>query len=69
MSQHNVIEPDAPILLTVRQAAAALAVGEDTVYMLVAKNQLPHVRLSERVLRIPRRLLEEWIDSQAVRAS
>jgi excisionase family DNA binding protein len=64
----NVLEPDTPILLTCKHAAALLAVEEDTIYQMVNKNQLPHVRLSERVLRIPRRLLEEWIDSQAVRA-
>ena len=51
-----------PILYDVAQTAKVLGVGRDCVYELVASGELPSVRLGERTIRIPRHLLEKWIE-------
>ena len=48
-------------LLTLRTAAAALAVSKRTVRRLIAAGTLPHVRIG-RVVRIRPEDLEAWID-------
>ena len=54
-----------PFLLTVAQAAALLHIGKDKTYELIASGKLPSVRLGERSVRVPRALLERWIESTA----
>jgi len=50
-------------LLTVPEAAKLLRISRNLAYELVARDELPAVRLG-RVIRIPRSLLDEWITSQ-----
>ena len=47
-------------LLTVKQAAARLAIGRTTVYELIAKGGLKTVKIG-RARRIPESALEAWI--------
>lgn len=47
-------------MMTVREASAYLRISTDTAYELIARNQLPHLRLG-RVIRVPRFGLEQWI--------
>ncbi len=54
---------DAPILLTIPQAAAMLAIGDTLAYELAASGSLPVVRLG-RAVRVPRAALLRWIDAQ-----
>jgi len=56
--------PDA-ILYTVTQTAEALGVGRDAVYELIARDELPHIRLGERTLRVPRALLAQWVEARS----
>jgi excisionase family DNA binding protein len=55
---------DQSLLLTVAEAARLLRISRNLAYELVAQGQLPHVRLG-RVIRVPRRGLEQWIACQA----
>ncbi len=52
------------LLLTVEQAAKLCQISRGLAYDLIARDELPHIRLG-RVIRIPRHGLEEWIVSQA----
>jgi excisionase family DNA binding protein len=55
----------APMLVTVRAAAKILALGESTVYGLVASGELPFVRVG-RAKRLAVRDLEQWIERSRV---
>lgn len=54
----------APLLLTVPEAARACKISRGLAYDLIARGELPHVRLG-RVIRVPRLGLEAWIDREA----
>ncbi len=49
------------ILLTPKQVAERLAVWPRTIYAWIAEGRLPHVRLSERVTRVPEEAVEALI--------
>lgn len=51
-------------LLTVPEAAKFLRISRNLAYELVARRELPCVRLG-RVIRVPRTSLDAWIASQA----
>jgi excisionase family DNA binding protein len=51
------------LLLTVPEAARLLRISRNLAYELVAKGELPAVRFG-RVIRVPRRSLEDWITRQ-----
>ncbi len=51
-------------LLTVEEAARFLRISRNLAYDLVARHELPCVRLG-RVIRIPRTMLERWLTAQA----
>ena len=53
-------ERDDVQLLTVPEAARLLRIGRNLAYELVARGELPAVRLG-RVIRVPRASLEQWI--------
>ncbi len=48
-------------LLTVPEAAKLLRISRNLAYELVARNELPAVRLG-RVIRVPKNGLTEWLD-------
>ncbi|MCC6387464.1 MAG: helix-turn-helix domain-containing protein [Dehalococcoidia bacterium] len=50
-------------LLTVPEAAKMLRISRNLAYELVARNELPAVRLG-RVIRVPKHGLTEWLDRQ-----
>lgn len=52
--------PDA-ILLSLEEARRALGLGRSTFQKLLKEGHLPVVRLSERVVRVPREALDEFI--------
>ncbi len=52
------------LLLTVDQAAKLCQISRGLAYDLIARDELPHIRLG-RVIRIPRHGLEDWIARQA----
>ncbi len=49
-----------PEMLTVPEAAAYLRISRDLAYELIARGELPHVRLG-RVIRVPGFGLQQWI--------
>jgi len=49
---------------TVKQAAEALQVSVRVIRKLILEKNLPIVNLKERLTRIPRKALEEWVDKQ-----
>jgi excisionase family DNA binding protein len=49
-----------PLLLSIKDTAAALGISERTVWTLVNEGQLPHLRVGRRLL-FSRAALEEWI--------
>lgn len=50
-------------LLTVPEAAKMLRISRNLAYELVARNELPAIRLG-RVIRVPKHGLEAWLDRQ-----
>ncbi|MDP2674253.1 MAG: helix-turn-helix domain-containing protein [Dehalococcoidia bacterium] len=55
---------DSSLLLTVSEAARLLRISRNLAYELVARGELPAVRLG-RVIRVPRHGLEQWIARQS----
>ncbi len=47
-------------MMTVLEVAAYLRISRDLAYELIARGELPHLRLG-RVIRVPRFGLEQWI--------
>jgi excisionase family DNA binding protein len=60
MSNNNAAVVDADLVLAVEDVAALLRVGRNTVYALVAKNQIPHRRLGKQI-RFSRAALMQWL--------
>ena len=54
--------PDANDVLDVPQAASLLAVGRNTIYMLVARNKIPHRRLG-KTIRFSRAAVMSWLST------
>jgi len=59
-------ERDVRDVLDVPQVAALLAVGRNTIYTLVAKNQIPHRRLG-KAIRFSRAAVMSWLSSWSSR--
>lgn len=57
---------DDQLLLTVPETAKLLRISRNLAYELVARGELPAVRLG-RVIRIPRDALETWVKESAGR--
>ncbi|MCY4639491.1 MAG: helix-turn-helix domain-containing protein [Chloroflexi bacterium] len=55
---------DDAVLLTVREAAAFLRISRNLAYELVARGEIPAVRLG-RVIRVPRAALDRWLEAQS----
>ena len=53
------------LLLSIKDAATALGICERTVWALVKKRQLPHLRVGRRLL-FSRAALEAWIAQQQI---
>jgi excisionase family DNA binding protein len=58
---HPVHEHRPRLTVTVVEAATLLGISRTLAYELVARGELPHLRLSRRIL-IPRRALDELLD-------
>jgi excisionase family DNA binding protein len=54
--------------LTYSETARFLGIPVGTVYSMVSRRQLPHVRLGKRLVRFPRHELEAWVASRRVEA-
>jgi excisionase family DNA binding protein len=55
---------DDQLLLTVPETAKLLRISRNLAYELVARGELPAVRLG-RVIRIPRAALNDWVKESA----
>ncbi len=55
---------DDQLLLTVPETAKLLRISRNLAYELVARGELPAVRLG-RVIRIPRGALNDWVKASA----
>jgi excisionase family DNA binding protein len=53
--------PTEPILLRPAEVARLLGVSRPEVYRLIRAGKIPAVRLAPRVLRVPRRALEDTL--------
>lgn len=67
-NQDNRSDPDPGAnnrLLKVGEAAEMLGVCRQSVYNMIQKESLPHIRVLRRqVIRIPEKQLKRWIDEQ-----
>lgn len=59
---------DGPLLVSVREAAAELGLGRDSVYRCVAEGRLRSVRVNRKVL-IPRTELVAFVERESSRTS
>ncbi|MBI5493955.1 MAG: excisionase family DNA-binding protein [Deltaproteobacteria bacterium] len=55
--------------MTYKEAAQYIAVPLGTLYSLVCRKRIPHVRLGKRFVRFKREHLDKWIDTGVVRQS
>ncbi len=67
-AKKNIMEAVKPLLLDVREAAAAMRICERTVRTLGKTGQIPCVRIGVRVLFAPADL-QRWIDSHKTTGS
>jgi len=51
--------------MRVDEVARALDVGHKRVYQLVAAGTIPHVRIGQRSIRVPRVAFTAWLEVQA----
>ena len=56
------------MLLTVQEAATLLRISRNLAYELVARGEMPAIRLG-RVIRVPRAALEEWLRAEPADAT
>ncbi len=56
------MEQEARLTMSVEDAARVLGISRAFAYELVARGELPHLRLGRRLL-VPRRALEELLDA------
>ena len=52
--------------LNYREASSILGIKLSTLYSLVHRHRVPHVRLGKRLVRFPEDALERWLDSHLV---
>jgi excisionase family DNA binding protein len=57
---------DKPLFLTAKQVAAALQVDQSTIYRMMQRNEIPHIKVGGFSRRIPAKWLDEQIE-QALR--
>jgi excisionase family DNA binding protein len=50
-------------LLTVEQIASILQVKKSTIYALVCRNRIPHIKLTGKILRFRQSEIQEWIEN------
>jgi excisionase family DNA binding protein len=62
------VESMEPILIRVEEAAAAIGISRATAYDLIAKGEIPSVRLGVRNVRVPIDGLKELIARRQERA-
>ena len=53
---------DGLVLLTVPETAKVLRISRNLAYQLVARDEIPSIRLGW-LIRVPRARLEQWLDS------
>jgi excisionase family DNA binding protein len=63
-----VVAVDAEAVLDVEDIATLLRIGRNTVYSLVAKNQIPHRRLGKSI-RFSRAAVMSWLSSWSSRVA
>jgi excisionase family DNA binding protein len=56
-------------MLTYRDAAAKLGLKIGTIYSMVARREIPHVRLGPRLVRFSRVALDTWLGERSVIAT
>ena len=56
-----------PGFMTVAELAVELRVSPPRAYALIAELGIPHIRLSERRIRVPRDEFDRWMSEQTVR--
>ncbi len=54
-------------LMTYPQAAEFLGLKIDTLYSMVSRREVPHVRIGRRLVRFDRTELHRWLERHAVR--
>lgn len=52
-----------PVLLRPREAARLLGIGRSKLFVMIARGELPVVRIG-RCVRLPRQQLKHWIEQQ-----
>ncbi len=57
------LDQEQRIVLTVEEAARRLGIGRSLAWRLVQEGEIPSVRLG-RLVRVPMRQLEEWLQAQ-----
>ncbi len=55
---------DDVMLLTVREAAELLRISRNLAYELVARGEIPSIRLG-RIIRVPRTALAQWLATES----
>ena len=56
-------------LLSYEEASSFLNVPINSLYSLVCKKRIPHLRLGRRFVRFSKRELQEWLNTHRIKAS
>lgn len=56
----------AAVWMTIKEAAAYLGVGVDTIYDACAAGGLKHVKLGYRTIRLRREWIDRWAERRAI---
>jgi len=54
------------VMMDYYEAAAYLGLSKGTLYAMVSRRQIPHVRLGPRLVRFSRAELDAWLDARTV---
>ena len=55
---------DLPLLLTMRQVMEVLGISKGVAYALAHQDRFPAVWMTDRVVRVPRDGLRQWVESR-----
>ncbi len=51
-------------LLKIPEVAARLRISRSMVHLMIARGELPHVRIGRRAVRVPEDLLQAWLEAR-----
>jgi len=58
-----------PLVYTVSSLSKALETSPDTIYKMVQRREIPHVRMGEKKLVFPKDEIAAWLSTQSLKGA